>query len=86
MTPARVEARLAAARVRAAAERDAAILLLERAREALDDVEPAALRQPLRWHLAATIELCQRNRSLFGLPVTYALDMARAILDEPEVT
>lgn len=71
----------ATVRARCEAERADALALLEQALGVLDEVvEPEALRKPLRWHLAATVELVQAHRTLFGLPVTYALDMAAAIV------
>jgi hypothetical protein len=73
-------------RVRLLAERDAAVDLLRRAQLVLEQqgqVQPVALRVPLKWHLVATRELCQAHTSILGLPVTYALEMARAVLGEP---
>lgn len=61
--------RIESARKRLAAERAAAIALLREAHEHVDRVQPEALRQPLMWHLAATIELCEQHRALLGLPV-----------------
>lgn len=61
-------------------ERDAAIALLEAAQANLDRVEPPELRDPLRYHFAAMLELCRAHRSLLGLPVNHAIQMAQAIV------
>ena len=63
------------------AERDEVIALLEAAQARLDRVEPAELRKPLRWCFAAKLELLRAHRSILGLPVGYAIDMAKAIVD-----
>lgn len=76
--------RVTVAAARNRAERDAAISLLEQAATALAigaPITPEGLREPVRHHLRATIELCRGARSLWGLPVNYALEMAAAILD-----
>lgn len=67
------------------AERDAAVALLERAAAALatgTPISPEGLREPVRHHMRAAAELCRGARSIWGLPVVYALEMAAAITAE----
>lgn len=70
------------ARTELTAERDATIALFETAQANLGRVEPAGLREPLWWFFAAKIQLCRANRTILGLPVNYAIDMAKAITGE----
>lgn len=70
----------AEARAALAAERDATIALFEAAQAKLGRVEPEGLRQPLWWFFAAKLELVRAHTSILGLPLTYAIDMAKAIV------
>lgn len=62
------------------AERAKALALLADATDRLGVVEPQSLRQPLRWWLDATAEIIHSRPTLFGLPVNYALELARRIV------
>jgi hypothetical protein len=70
------------ARTELAAERDATIALFEAAQAKLGRVEPAGLREPLWWFFAAKLEQTRAHASILGLPLNYAIDMAKAILSE----
>lgn len=69
-----------AVRARVRAERQEALALLGEALDRLDVVEPSSLRQPLRWWLSGTAEIIHSRPTLFGLPVNYALELARRIV------
>ncbi len=58
-----------------------AAVLLTRALDLLDLVEPPAAREPIRQMFRATIELCAVSGSLLGHPVRYVLELAQALVD-----
>jgi hypothetical protein len=62
-------------------ERDKAVRLLRAGADSVDRVEPAAAREPIRWMLTAAAELCASRASILGLPVVYALELARVLVD-----
>lgn len=60
------------------------ILLLARALDYVDRIEPAAARDPIRDLLRGAIETCSVSPTLTGRPVTLALQIAQALVDEAE--
>jgi hypothetical protein len=62
----------------------AASALLSGALARLDVIQPEALRGPVRDILRAGIEMCVTSRSLLGQPIQYTLDLAQAIMSNPE--
>lgn len=64
------------------AERDAAISLLLDAQAKLGIIRPESIRAPILLMLRATVELCEAHRSILGLPVNHALDLAKQITAE----
>lgn len=59
-----------------------AAVLLTRALQRVDHIQPASLRPPIAQMLAAGIELCTVSRSLLGQPVNNLLDLAQALVDD----
>lgn len=64
------------------AERDEAISLLLDAQAKLGVVQPEAIRAPILMILRAKVELCQAHRTILGLPVNHALELAKQIVTE----
>lgn len=60
-----------------------AAVLLTRALDRLDRIEPAAVRAPIGEMLRAGIEMCVVSRSLLDKPVNNLLDLAQALIDVP---
>lgn len=61
-----------------------AVVLLTRALDYVDCVEPAAARDPIRDLLRGAVETCSVSHTLVGKPVTFALQIAQALVDEAE--
>lgn len=64
------------------AERAQALELLLDAQAKLGIVQPESLRPSILHYLRATHDLVHAHRSLLGLPINPALDMARQIVTE----
>jgi hypothetical protein len=63
------------------AERDEAIRVLRAGVAAIDRIEPAAAREPIRWMLLAAVERCGRGHHVLGLSINHELALARALFD-----
>lgn len=63
------------------AERDEAVRVLTAAVAAVDTIEPAAAREPIRLLLRGAAEACERNHHILGAHVVYPLMLARTLLD-----
>lgn len=61
-----------------------AVVLLVRALDCVNLIEPATAREPIRSLLRATVELCTVSSSLIGQPVTLPLQLAQALVDAAE--
>jgi hypothetical protein len=62
----------------------AAAALFGRALARLDQIQPTALREPIRNMLRAGIELCTISPSLLGRPINHLVDLALVLTTEPE--
>lgn len=59
-----------------------AVVLLTKALQNVNRIEPETLREPIVGMLAAGIELCAVSRSLLGKPVVNLLALAEALADD----
>lgn len=58
----------------------AAAVLFTRALAGIDQIQPVALREPIRDLLAAGIEQCAISASLLGRPVNHLIALATALI------
>lgn len=63
------------------AERDEAIRVLRAGVNVVGRIEPAAVRDPVRYILLAAAELCAMDEHILGKPVAHALALAGALVN-----
>lgn len=61
-----------------------AVVLLTRALEHIDLVQPESLRPVIRLMLSAAIEKCAVSRGLWGLPLGYDIELAQRLIEAAE--
>lgn len=61
-----------------------AAVLLTRALDEVDRIEPEIARGPVRAMFQAAIELCASSRSLLGKRVVNVLDLAQALVSDDQ--
>lgn len=58
-----------------------ALALLTEALERVDQVQPEAARPAVTMIIRSGIEMCERYRSLWGLPLGYTIELSRHIVE-----